>query len=320
MGADEEGDLSRPGSPTAPPLDRLSGNLVSPGEGAPEVSLPAVRRALALVRAGQLRRAASSLLQKGIHDPTPEVVGQLGRLHLSAPDHPLPARPQQAPSPSFAPFTVRDYLRERAPRGSAPGLSGWTESLLLPLVEDAHLLLAVTSFLEDIANGRIDSASRERLLSCRLIPVKKKDDGVRPIAVSEVFLRAATSLSLRLVAPEALSHLLTPIQLGLGSAGGTEAVIHRVQALLEQHADHVLLSLDFANGFNSMFRHIMLERLYALPELSQVCAWPTYAMASAHLLISLDAMAWSPALCRKEALGRVVSWGRYSFAWACNPS
>jgi len=30
----------------------------------------------------------------------------------------------------------------------------------------------------------------------------------------------------------------------------------------------VLLSLDFANGFNSMYRHLMLKRLYALPELS----------------------------------------------------
>jgi len=28
--------------------------------------------------------------------------------------------------------------------------------------------------------------------------------------------------------------------------------------------------LDFVNGFNSMFRHCMLERLYALPELSSV--------------------------------------------------
>ena len=90
-------------------------------------------------------------------------------------------------------------------------------------------------------------------------------EGQRPIAVSEVFLRAASSLSLRLLPP-----LLAPLQLGLGSAAGAEAIIHRVQADLELHPDHVLLSLDFANGFNSMFRHTMLERLYALPQLSAV--------------------------------------------------
>jgi hypothetical protein len=62
--------------------------------------------------------------------------------------------------------------------------------------------------------------------------------------------------------------LLAPLQLGIGAAAGVETIIHRVQALLELHSDHVLLSLDFVNGFNSMFRHIMLGRLYALPELS----------------------------------------------------
>ena len=128
---------------------------------------------------------------------------------------------------------MRAYLRERAPRGSAPGLSGWTESLLLPLAEDSHLLLALTAILEDVAGGRLDSATRARLLSCRLIPGRKKDNGVRPIAVSEVFLRAASSLSLRLLPPGTLSCLLTPFQLGLGASAGTEAVIHRVQALLD---------------------------------------------------------------------------------------
>jgi hypothetical protein len=163
---------------------------------------------------------------------------------------------------------VHAFLRERAPRGSAPGLSGWTESLLLPLAEDPRLLLSLTSFLEDVASGRVDANSRVRLLSCRLIPARKKDDGVRPIAVSEVFLRAASALSLRLLPDGALSHLLAPLQLGIGSSGGAEAIIHRVQALLELQPNHVLLSLDFVNGFNSMFRHVMLERLFALPELS----------------------------------------------------
>src|SRR5689334_810337 len=82
------------------------------------------------------------------------------------------------------------------------------------------------------------------------------------------FSWAASALSLHLLPSGTLSRILAPIQLGLGPLGGTEAVIHRVQALLELHPNHVLLSLDFANGFNSMYRHLMLERLYALPELS----------------------------------------------------
>ena len=218
-----------------------------------------MRRSLALLSAGHLRRAAASLLQSGIHDPTPEVVESLRRLHLPPPRRPLPACPVEAPSPVFSSAAVRAFLHERSRGGAAPGLSGWTESLLLPLAEDPLLLLSLTSFLEDIASGRVHPASRARLLACRLIPARKKDGGVRPIAVSEVFLRAASALSLDLLPPGTQSRLLSPIQLGVGSAGGAEAIIHRVQALLELNPDHVLLSLDFVNGFNSMFRHTMME-------------------------------------------------------------
>ena len=94
---------------------------------------------------------------------------------------------------------VRTILRERAPRGAAPGLSGRTEALLL--VDNPTLLLNLTCLLEDIACGRASPDLRARLLSCRLIPAKKKDDGIRPIAISEVFLRLASSLTLRLLEP-----------------------------------------------------------------------------------------------------------------------
>ena len=81
-----------------------------------------------------------------------------------------------------------------------------------------------------------------------------------------MFPRVASKLSLQLLPSSAISGLLAPLQLGIGASAGVEAIIHRVQALLELHPDHV----HFVNGFNSMFRHVMLERLYALPELSSL--------------------------------------------------
>ena len=75
---------------------------IPPVSDASEVPVSVVRRALALVAAGQLRRAASSLLQKGIHEPTPEVEEQLRQLHLSSPVDALPPCPREAPSPSFS--------------------------------------------------------------------------------------------------------------------------------------------------------------------------------------------------------------------------
>ena len=128
-------------------------------------------------------------------------------LHPSPPPDPLPPRPVEAPSVSFSSASVRAFLRERAPRGSAPGLSGWTESLLLPLAEDSHLLLALTSLLEDIACDRLDPASPTRLLSCRLIPARKKDNGVRPIAP---FACSHPALSHAFLLPYSLASGLLP--------------------------------------------------------------------------------------------------------------
>ena len=144
-----------------------------------------------------------------------------------------------------------------------PRLSGWTEGLLLPLADDPPLFLALCRFVEDITGGRLDPRSRERLLSCRLIAARKKSEGVRPIALSEVFVRLASLYCLRLLPVSILSSSFAPLQLGIGSSNGVELAIHRIQDHIERYPDHTLLSLDYVNGFNSMFRHVMLQRLYA---------------------------------------------------------
>jgi hypothetical protein len=61
------------------------------------------------------------------------------------------------------------------------------------------------------------------------------------------------------------------------------------------------LSLDFVNGFNSMFRHIMLGRLYALPELSAL-----WRIADLCHSISLIVMAWLKASSHSAGPGRDV--------------
>src|SRR6185437_11318736 len=140
----------------------------------------------------QLRRAVSSLLQHGLHSPTAPVVSQLQDLHPPAPPIALPPLPTHAPLPQIQPELLRPLLQIRAKRGNAPGLSGWTEGLLLPLLDDSPSFLALCGFIEDIACGRVDPESRARLLSCTLIAARKKNDGVRPIALSEVFVRLAS--------------------------------------------------------------------------------------------------------------------------------
>ena len=88
-----------------------------------------------------------------------------------------------------------------------------------------------------------------------LTPLAKPDDGgVRPIAVGEPLYGLCAKVLLRhYFGPD----FLLPCQLGVGSKGGVEPVVHVVERALDktlpQSYTH-LVSLNFANAFNTVSR------------------------------------------------------------------
>ena len=97
------------------------------------------------------------------------------------------------------------------------------------------------------------------LRACRLVPIKKKGtvDGVRPIAVGEVWLRLAAICAME-ACPTKGSSLL-PYQFGVGVAGGAQCVGHAVKAGMLAHPEHVTIHVDFQNAFNLLCRASMLN-------------------------------------------------------------
>ena len=57
--------------------------------------------------------------------------------------------------------------------------------------------------------------------------------------------------------------LLAPLQLGIGTSNGVESALHLVQSHIDHNPTDVVLSLDIANGFNSLYRHVMPDNLYS---------------------------------------------------------
>jgi hypothetical protein len=86
---------------------------------------------------------------------------------------------------------VLERVIKRINNGSSPGVSGWSGSHLAAIwssgskaaKDGLHLLL------RDLCNGVFSGECRKRLLACRLVPLAKKDRGVRPIAIAEVFTK-----------------------------------------------------------------------------------------------------------------------------------
>ena len=81
-------------------------------------------------------------------------------------------------------------------------------------------------------------------------------------------LRRLVSKLVNSYAIDKVSSSLTPIQLGVGVAGGAEAAVHAVRHYVENlRNDEVVIKLVFSNAFNTLHRGSMLETVQVtLPE------------------------------------------------------
>ena len=127
--------------------------------------------------------------------------------------------------------------------------------------EHLQMLQSLANLCSSFAWGRLPEDACVLLASARLIPLGKKDGGVRPIAVGETIRRLAGKILVSRYQSD-LSQQFRPFQLGVGQKGGSEIIIHRIRDWLQSAgSDEVLLQLDFKNAFNSLSRAQMLPAI-----------------------------------------------------------
>ena len=114
---------------------------------------------------------------------------------------------------------------------------------------------------------------------------EKPDGGVRPIAVGSFYRRLAGKMAAR-HASSLLSSELSPVQLGVGTRGGCEALVHafrQYSTSVSQNqslSTHVAVKLNIKNAFNSILRKIVLsEILKRCPEIYPI-AWQAYSTST----------------------------------------
>src|SRR5271155_4887165 len=133
---------------------------------------------------------------------------------------------------------------------------------------NSTLLTSLTDFTNGLFQGIVPTNVLPIFFGARLIALSKKDGGIRPIAIGYTLRRLAAKVA-NGYATEKLVHVLAPLQLGVGSAGGMEAAVHATRYYLScLPNDHSIVKLDFQNAFNSLRRDAMLDSVSAhLPEL-----------------------------------------------------
>ena len=183
----------------------------------------------------------------------------------------LPTLPSGPASPPvrFSEDEVAKALKS-FPNGSAPGPPGlWSnhlkEAVFCPSPNRASLALhSLSQLVNIVCAGNVPDGVIPHLCGASLLPCKKKNGGLRLIAVGEVIQRLVSKCAAKLVLPEALE-ILVPQQLGVGVPSGCEAIVHAVASLhddrnIPQEKQFILL-IDFSNAFYSVDRSALFREV-----------------------------------------------------------
>jgi len=146
------------------------------------------------------------------------------------------------------------------PPGSAAGPSGLRPQHLLDCLNSADsdantcLLEALLTLVTKVSAGRLQPRAAPYLCAARLIPLKKKDEGVRPIAVGDTLRRLTAKWLLATSQGRSASAALAPLQIAFAKGSPCEGLEMDVQALAEtRHVSTgwLLLQVDLNNALNS---------------------------------------------------------------------
>ena len=192
--------------------------------------------------------------------PTSEVVIALRHRHPPSPTEPV----FQTSSVSEDEVMVALKSFRPSSAGGVDGLRpGHLKDLVAPQTAEARrrLLKTLANLCSKLLRGQIPKHVRDLLLAANLTALRKKDGGIRPIAVGNVFHRLASRIAAKRVIAE-LRRQLPPVQLGVRVSGGCEAAAHSFRAFVQSPVvpeNNVIVKLDMQNAFNTVRRDHFLE-------------------------------------------------------------
>ena len=249
---------------------------------------------------GAIGKAAGALDSHGVHDMNEAVQEALLSKH---PQEPRISDPALPPPPSDTTPEQRNRVEAitqaeimqcitRFPHASAAGASGLSpthlrELLHVPEAADENgLCAALAALVTQLARGNVPDAVAPWLAGAPLTPLRKRDNGVRPIAVGETIRRITSSILMNRVRDTAHSYL-GPHQVGVATRAGCEAILHATHDLVDTHGDDdsfALLQIDLRNAFNEVSRQAFLHEVAgSFPQLLPWCTLCYGAGQHAHL-------------------------------------
>jgi hypothetical protein len=202
--------------------------------------------------------------------------------------------------------TLEKALRS-FPRSSAAGPSGLRplhlKESLVPGFRD-EILRHLVAIVNVLARGEAPQEVRPWISGASLIAIPKTSGDLRPVAVGET-LRRLTAKALCADVVAETRELLEPMQVGVGTPGGAEAIVHVARQWLHRHQDdrqRILVTLDLENAFNSLDRSAFLAAVRRV--CPRVVPWVDFCYREpSHLLLGGHRLASARGIQQGDPLG-----------------
>ncbi len=219
-----------------------------------------------------LRVVAGS--QGGVAKPSPEILAKLKEKHpLAAPTEKSALEEglfKKIPDSAWEKIDA-NFIRSIAL--NSKGAAGWSgidsEDLKQILCAKnfgtyaTNLCEAVAQLTKRLCKEFVDPASLSSFLACRLIPLEKGENDVRPIGIGESLRRLVGKAVVKAIKGD-IQHACGSLQVCAGVDAGCEAAIHAVrEAFLSDESEGALL-IDASNAFNSVKRETTLHNISIL--------------------------------------------------------
>ena len=261
-----------------------------PRTGAP---LSDIERAKKLIKAGRVGaafRILSDHSKKVKSLEFSQAVDKLVSLHPM--EDPNPFGDLSRPCFQFDKEEIKTIIRT-IKTDTASGASGLSAIIIKTMISSDNFIGFITTLANLIAKG--EAKGQALLCLSRLIALDKEGGSLRPIAIGEELLKLCTRAFL---SKGRTQDDLLPCQLGVGSLGGVEPIVHSLQEHISQNKsdNEIIIALDVKNAFNSMYRKSICNRLFRTnPRMFNAVKWiydfPTHLIyrhqgAESHVLQS----------------------------------
>ena len=143
---------------------------------------------------------------------------------------------------------------------SAAGITGWHATHFAAITATSDGLQALTAIVNIIYSGEMPALYFGVLNTSVLVPLRKPNGGIRPILIGDCFVRLIGKC-VSTLEQHAISQVLEPIQVAVGTKSGNEVAIHGIRAHLESHPDQIAIAIDFKNAFGTINRKAIAEAL-----------------------------------------------------------